>query len=82
MPTKDKKRGTWMGRIQKVEYPFRKKRGFRTKAEASKWEREELEKIKKIRPKSMNILFIAQMNICPGANVVVKITLTGKKIYH
>ncbi len=46
MPTKDKKRGTWMGRIQKVEYPFRKKRGFRTKAEASKWEREELERLK------------------------------------
>jgi site-specific recombinase XerD len=38
MPTRDKKRGTWTGRVQKAGLPPKKKRGFTTKKAAKDWE--------------------------------------------
>ena len=39
MPTKDKVRGTWTGRVRLSGHPSQIKRGFPTKAAASSWER-------------------------------------------
>lgn len=41
MPTKDKIRGTWTGRVVLKGYPIRTKRGFQTKTKASQWEEKE-----------------------------------------
>ena len=38
MPTKDKENNTWIGVVRKVGYPIKKKRGFKTKKEATQWE--------------------------------------------
>jgi len=38
VPTKDKKYNVWVGTVRIKGFPFKKKRGFKTKAEARKWE--------------------------------------------
>lgn len=55
MPTEDKKRGTWIGRVQKAGYPPRKKRGFKTKAAAITWEVEEARRI--LNPDPIRLTF-------------------------
>jgi len=40
MPSKDKIRGTWIGRVEIKGHPVQKKRGFPTKTAAAEWERQ------------------------------------------
>jgi integrase len=55
MPMRDKKRGTWIGRIQKAGFPEKRKRGFKTKTEAVKWEVEETQRM--LNPKPIRTTF-------------------------
>jgi len=57
MPTMDKKAGYWVGRVRVSGYPTRKKRGFKTKAAAAKWERQEKERLR--RPLTVGVFSMA-----------------------
>jgi integrase len=56
MPTKDRLRETWTGVVQKRGYPFKKKRGFKTKTAAMEWERKTFQNLK-AGPKKIPLTF-------------------------
>jgi integrase len=60
MPTKDKQRGTWIGRVQKAGFMPKKKRGFKTRIEAVKWEIEETNRL--LNPDPIRITFSQSSN--------------------